>query len=93
MYREYKVKPEMEVVDLQNLLMERYGLDSPDYIVRRAKRLIRGWAEGKHCDSYSRLPKYMEEIKAKNSGSISSCISQNLMVLKFSKSFSFHLKQ
>ena len=41
LYKEYKVTLEMEVADLQNFFMEMSGLDSPDYIIRRAKRLMR----------------------------------------------------
>jgi len=67
----------MEVANLQNLLMERYRLDSLDYIIKRAKRLMRDLVEGRHYDSYARLLECIKEIKAKNSGSICSCIFQN----------------
>jgi len=46
--------------------MERCGLDSPDYVMRRAKMLIRDSVEGRHWDSYASLPKSIEKIKAKN---------------------------
>ena len=67
----------MQIADLQNLLMATYRFDSLDYIVGRAKRLLKDWVEGRYCDSYARLLEYIKEIKPKNIGSICSCISQN----------------
>lgn len=44
--------------------------------MRRAKNLLRDMIEGKHEESYARLPEYVDEIKKRNPGSICSCIMQ-----------------
>jgi len=58
-------------------IMERYGLETKDHALMRAKNLLQYWIEGSHNESYSRLLEYIEEIKLKKPESMCSCIAQS----------------
>ena len=38
---------------------------------------MRSWVDGKHEESYARLPEYTEEIKERNPGIVAFYIAQN----------------
>ena len=65
----------MTVVNMQKLIMEKFGVTVPRHTCDRVKKLMKSWIDGKHEESYARLLKYIEEIKESNPMTIASYIS------------------
>jgi len=59
---------------MQQILIEKYGLQAKTHIVRRVLKLLKVWFEESHEESYGMLLDYIEEIKLRNPGSICSCV-------------------
>jgi len=74
---DYKADPSIKPPRMQQILMEKYGLQAKTHTVRRALNLLKVWFEGSHEESYALLLDYIEEINLRNSGSICSCITQS----------------
>ncbi|KAJ8426704.1 hypothetical protein Cgig2_020691 [Carnegiea gigantea] len=67
---DFKANPDLQVNSMIQLCMERYGLVAPDYKCRSAKKLMKAWVDGRHDESYARLPEYIEQIKKENPGTL-----------------------
>lgn len=89
MLADYKANPSLKAVNIQKLVIERHGLSVADHTCTRALRLLRSWVDGKHEESYARLPEYIEEIKERNPGTVASCIA-HLKIPPLSKDYLFH---
>jgi len=52
---DYKVDPSIKPPRMQQILMEKYGLQAKTHTIRRALNLLKVWFEGSHEDSYALL--------------------------------------
>ncbi|KAJ8422172.1 hypothetical protein Cgig2_026449 [Carnegiea gigantea] len=55
---------------MENLVIERNRFLAPDHTYIKALKLLRSWINGRYEESYTRLLKYLEEIKERNPGTI-----------------------
>ncbi|KAJ8428956.1 hypothetical protein Cgig2_003287 [Carnegiea gigantea] len=60
----FKANPPMDLKAMQEILMERHGLDISMHTCQRVKKRLNEWIEGNHRESYARLLEYIETIEA-----------------------------
>ena len=56
LFTDFKSNPTMGLKAMQEIIMERHGLDIPIHTCQRAKKRLKEWIEGNNGESYVRLP-------------------------------------
>lgn len=65
----FRASLNMKVAGMQEYILNKFGIQVPNYACWRAMRQMREIIEGKHEEGYRMLAHYVEEFKVKNLGS------------------------
>ncbi|KAL9232256.1 hypothetical protein vseg_007384 [Gypsophila vaccaria] len=86
-----RANPDIPATAIQNLLMDRYGIQMKSFTLYKMKGLALKEINGGHDDSYRLLARYCEMVKATNKGSYVICawtrIETPERLLQFKSSF------